>query len=309
MDDSESPPPGYAYAELPEDIQPNLRPLAPRPAYPDFTLPQDLPLAPGPPPTPFHSYSPLLQQTSAPRTPARKASASSLLSQFLPGVSTVHKMDQRSSRKVSGSMDQPIYAESNSTSPPHSQTQCQTPPNRPAQYVNLVDEKEEGTTPGKLDDEQIEYVKPSRSRLRTRKPNMSLKALENIENTRKPSRKKTAPGIGLADMQMTPVVSKRNAIRQEIASKTAAYRNQFFVEKKDLLLPLLPAQHNYVKKLVEREEQMTPEERAQLPSITPYVEIEKQPKGIKATMKPYQLSGLSFMMYLHHNVHINPFPA
>ncbi len=74
------------------------------------------------------------------------------------------------------------------------------------------------------------------------------------------------------------------------------------MEKKDLFLPLLPIEHNYVKKLVEKHERMTPEELAQLPTITPYKEIETQPRGITATMKPYQLSGLSFMMYLHHNV-------
>ncbi|PVH80423.1 hypothetical protein DL98DRAFT_418592 [Cadophora sp. DSE1049] len=132
---------------------------------------------------------------------------------------------------------------------------------------------------------------------------MSLKALENTENAT-PQRSRPKKGNHLSDLagvNLTPVVSKRGQIRQEIANKTAAYRNHFFVEKKDLFLPLLPTEHNYVKKLVEKHEQMTPEELAQLPTITPYKEIETQPQGITATMKPYQLSGLSFMMYLHHN--------
>jgi SWI/SNF-related matrix-associated actin-dependent regulator of chromatin subfamily A member 5 len=73
------------------------------------------------------------------------------------------------------------------------------------------------------------------------------------------------------------------------------------VEKKEFWLPLLPP-HNYVKKLVEKHERMSAAELAALPTSTPYVEIETQPRGVKATMKPYQLSGLSFMLYLHRNV-------
>jgi SWI/SNF-related matrix-associated actin-dependent regulator of chromatin subfamily A member 5 len=96
------------------------------------------------------------------------------------------------------------------------------------------------------------------------------------------------------------VVSERVAIRQEIATHTAANRNRFFVEKKDFLLPLLPP-NNYVPKLVEKHEKMTSKERAQQPPPVPYEEIESQPKGVKAVMKPYQLSGLSFLVYLQKN--------
>lgn len=100
---------------------------------------------------------------------------------------------------------------------------------------------------------------------------------------------------------MTPVVSDRVAVREEIASTTAKKRNRFFVEKKDYFLPLLPAGHNYIKKLVEKHDALTDAEKARESQVVPYAEIETQPKGIKAAMKPYQLSGLSFMMYLHHN--------
>lgn len=100
---------------------------------------------------------------------------------------------------------------------------------------------------------------------------------------------------------MTPVVSDRTAVRQEIASVTAAKRNRFFVEKKDFFLPLLPEGHNYIKKLAERHEALSDSDKANTPATIPYEEIETQPKGIRATMKPYQLSGLSFMVYLHRN--------
>jgi SWI/SNF-related matrix-associated actin-dependent regulator of chromatin subfamily A member 5 len=71
-------------------------------------------------------------------------------------------------------------------------------------------------------------------------------------------------------------------------------------QKKDFFLPLLP-ENNYVKKLVEKHELLSEVEKASLPVVHPYKEIEKQPRGIKAIMKPYQLSGLSFMVYLHRN--------
>ena len=96
------------------------------------------------------------------------------------------------------------------------------------------------------------------------------------------------------------MVSDRVAVRQEIASSTAAKRNRFFVEMKDYFLPLLPP-NNYVKKLVEKHEALNPTEVAKVPAVIPYQEIKKQPNGIKARMKPYQLSGLSFMVYLHRN--------
>jgi SWI/SNF-related matrix-associated actin-dependent regulator of chromatin subfamily A member 5 len=56
-----------------------------------------------------------------------------------------------------------------------------------------------------------------------------------------------------------------------------------------------------VKRLVEQYEALSPEAKANVPATIPYKEIREQPRGIKATMKPYQLSGLSFMVYLHRN--------
>lgn len=99
---------------------------------------------------------------------------------------------------------------------------------------------------------------------------------------------------------MTPVVSKRAAIRKDIENHTKAFRDHFLVEKSDYFLPLLP-ETNYVQKLVERHANLSEEELSRLPKITAYEEIENQPVGITATMKPYQLGGLSFMMYLHRN--------
>jgi SWI/SNF-related matrix-associated actin-dependent regulator of chromatin subfamily A member 5 len=52
---------------------------------------------------------------------------------------------------------------------------------------------------------------------------------------------------------------------------------------------------------VEKDEELTSEQRAKAHPSVPYVELESQPRGIKAMMKPYQLSGLSFLLYLHRN--------
>ena len=68
-----------------------------------------------------------------------------------------------------------------------------------------------------------------------------------------------------------------------------------------MLLPLLP-QNNHVRKLIEKHEQLSEAERSKLHQVTPYEEIEEAPRGILATMKPYQLSGLSFLVFLHRNV-------
>jgi SWI/SNF-related matrix-associated actin-dependent regulator of chromatin subfamily A member 5 len=95
-------------------------------------------------------------------------------------------------------------------------------------------------------------------------------------------------------------VSDRLAVRHEIATKTSNKRNRFLVENKNHFLPLLPA-NNHVKKLADKFAALTEQERAKLPSTTPFQEIELQPKGITATMKPYQLSGLSFMVWLYRN--------
>ncbi|EPE34947.1 P-loop containing nucleoside triphosphate hydrolase [Glarea lozoyensis ATCC 20868] len=174
----------------------------------------------------------------------------------------------------------------------------ETPKAKEKKMVDLTKDDEE--------DDLIEYSARPRRRLRERKQNMSLKAQENSDiftSRSKPKQvlsKAVIDLIGADELSFSPVVSQRVAIRQEIANKTAASRNRFFVDKKEFLLPLLPA-NNYVRKLVEKHDRLTPEELAEIPATIPYEEISSQPRGVLATMKPYQLSGLSFMVYLHRN--------
>jgi hypothetical protein len=231
----------------------------------------------------------------SPTTP-RRGTASKLLSKFLPGASIQHKMDAQKSQENS-----PTRSRNSLSSPEslgsHDADVYKTPPQN--RMANLAKNDKE---------DEIEYsaVKPLR-RLRERRQNMSLKAQENTETyTSRPRPKKLISNpvtdlIGADELSFSPVISQRVAIRHEIANKTAANRNRFFVDKKEFLLPLLPP-NNYVKKLVEKHDLLTSEEVSKLPSITPYEEIGSQPRGVLASMKPYQLSGLSFMVYLHRNV-------
>lgn len=83
----------------------------------------------------------------------------------------------------------------------------------------------------------------------------------------------------------------RGRLRDEIAHNTKAKATNFLVANKDYFLPLLPS-HNHVAKLVANHNAKP---------IVKYKELEEQPKGVTATMKSYQLSGLSYMVYLYNN--------
>jgi SWI/SNF-related matrix-associated actin-dependent regulator of chromatin subfamily A member 5 len=102
-------------------------------------------------------------------------------------------------------------------------------------------------------------------------------------------------------LTLKPHVTDRVAVRKEIENTTAAKRRRFFIEKKDYFLPLLPTEHNYIKKLVDMEKESTTEENTKKDGSIAYEELKTQPRGVKATMKSYQLSGLSFLVYLHRN--------
>src|SRR5690242_1718589 len=83
----------------------------------------------------------------------------------------------------------------------------------------------------------------------------------------------------------------RARLRAEIDRKTRAKANNFIVAHKDYFLPLLPPTNN-VSKLVANHKASP---------IVEYEELSTQPKGVTAKMKPYQLSGLSFMVHLYNN--------
>ncbi|KAF2813072.1 uncharacterized protein BDZ99DRAFT_507176 [Mytilinidion resinicola] len=84
----------------------------------------------------------------------------------------------------------------------------------------------------------------------------------------------------------------RNRVREEIAAQTMVKRDNFILAHKDYFLPLLP-ETNYVAKLARQ--------ASSEPAISEYVEIDTQPEGVRAVMKPYQLSGLSFLVHMYNN--------
>ncbi|KAL8831090.1 MAG: hypothetical protein Q9170_005440 [Blastenia crenularia] len=146
----------------------------------------------------------------------------------------------------------------------------------------------------------------------------SLRAQENGDkSTKKKQSKKTKRAIVTSDApKSVPVRSERKQIRDTIATSTVTQRNNFFIAHKDLFIPLLPKK-NHITNLVEQRRLKEPEDdilaisdsldslskqntKPKDPSV-PYEDLSRQPRGIEASMKPYQLSGLSFLVYLHRN--------
>jgi len=239
--------------------------------------------------------------TSTP-SPARRTTASTLLAQFLPSATIAHKMDLKaktpSPNAQKANPDEQSNLASSKPSPlPSSNSKIDLHTNKTKEETEVQQSEQKMAD---SNDDVIEYASPSRRQLRERRPNKSLKALENAEVGRRRSRT-TQREARTSSSTSTPKVSKRVEIRQDITNNTAALRTAFFIEKKDLLLPLLPA-NNHVRKLIEKHGRLSNAELSKLHKVTPYEEIEEAPRGILATMKPYQLSGLSFLVYLHRNV-------
>ncbi|KAF1349007.1 SNF2 family N-terminal domain-containing protein [Delphinella strobiligena] len=93
-----------------------------------------------------------------------------------------------------------------------------------------------------------------------------------------------------------PPISKpdtaRQRVRDEIATKTKAKRDAYILYHRDHFLPLLP-ESNYITKLEKSGDV--------LQGISPNSQLQSQPKNITATMKPYQLRGLSFLVSMYKN--------
>lgn len=149
---------------------------------------------------------------------------------------------------------------------------------------------------------------PSAHGMATRHPRPPLRPVQKARKTnKKAGRPRGRPALNhsagsyLDDISLTPVTSSRQAVRDAIQNITVAKRERFLVENKDHFLPLLP-ESNHISKLAARMGAVDAKSNAgNAPAIVPYEQIEVQPKGILATMKPYQLSGLSFLVYLYRN--------
>ncbi|KAL9002490.1 MAG: hypothetical protein Q9188_004571 [Gyalolechia gomerana] len=150
---------------------------------------------------------------------------------------------------------------------------------------------------------------------------LSLRAQENGDKSRKKrkvSKASKRPNV-TSDAPKPTVKSLRSQVRDAIATGTVVKRNNFFIAHKNLFLPLLPKK-NHITKLMEHQNIEVQEQDILAVSDSieslnsapkndigakglsvPYEDLSQQPRGIKATMKPYQVSGLSFLVYLHRN--------
>ena len=149
---------------------------------------------------------------------------------------------------------------------------------------------------------------------------LSLRALENGDKHapkkgRKKSNARKRSSANPTSPKALPVKTERTLIREGIATGTTIRREKFFISMKHLFLPLLPA-NNHIAKLVSKSrlgghDEDTPAVSDAIGSLDgsvyqrdwsiSYEELTQQPRGITATMKPYQMSGLSFLVYLHRN--------
>ncbi|OGM42102.1 putative nucleosome remodeling complex ATPase subunit (Snf2h) [Aspergillus bombycis] len=82
------------------------------------------------------------------------------------------------------------------------------------------------------------------------------------------------------------VAKSATDIMQGIESKS----NNFFTAIKDIVLPLLGDKGRFYQ----NKETLTA-------TVRPYKSLDQQPTGLEAQLKPYQLRGLSFLLYLRNN--------
>ncbi|KAK4543606.1 hypothetical protein LTR36_005501 [Oleoguttula mirabilis] len=90
----------------------------------------------------------------------------------------------------------------------------------------------------------------------------------------------------------------RGRVRHDILEHTKPKRDAFVLAYKDHFLPVLPETANYIDKL---ERIRATSDKGSLRGIVKYTAITKQPREVKAVMKPYQLEGLSFLVHMFHN--------
>lgn len=254
----------------------------------------------------------------SPRKPiSRGLSASQILAAFSPkpqpekkqlplSDSSLHShhivMEQKQLRHKEH-VSYEISSDSDNANSPHANDSSFSTPKKPARKrISIID----------LDDELKEIEPPKTPPPRISAAGHSLRQHENLhlslraqENGDKRVLKKRrlsvkAPRRSSASSQIsvhTPKKTARNEIRDHIATVTAGKRADFFVANKDLFLPLLP-EGNHIQRLADQRQQDV--SMKQHMSV-PYEVLRQQPAGVTAAMKPYQLLGLSFLVWLHRN--------
>ena len=201
-----------------------------------------------------------------------------------PG-SPERKVSRRAStRKVAPKIPDPSPTESGSAD---SDSGSDTSEDELARPVRARGYKKNLRSNEKYSDLKMEARKKTGDDAPRRRSGRHTRVLESdtvqVQQRATPPKRKTA--------QPPKLDTTRARLRDDIAHKTKAKANNFLIANKDFFLPLLPP-NNYVSKLVANHKAKP---------IVQYEELTKQPKGVTATMKPYQLSGLSYMVYLFNN--------
>nr|XP_023907870.1 ISWI chromatin-remodeling complex ATPase CHR17-like [Quercus suber]POF16274.1 lymphocyte-specific helicase [Quercus suber] len=148
----------------------------------------------------------------------------------------------------------------------------------------------------KSDDTGVKDVKLRRSARWSLNNAPALKPSKRIENGRKRAPAKLLTSNTNRNRSVTVSDTARNRIRLSIHENTKPRRDAFFLANQDYFLPLLPPT-SYIDKL-QRFAAMNGDEEE--PRVIPPEQI-SQPLGVKAVMKPYQLEGLSFLVYMRRN--------
>jgi SWI/SNF-related matrix-associated actin-dependent regulator of chromatin subfamily A member 5 len=127
---------------------------------------------------------------------------------------------------------------------------------------------------------QVSYASPKR-------------VLKKVKTTTR-SKKKHLLSSDTSKPAVDKVRSARALLRKEIEDHTKPKRDTFLLVHADLFLPLLP-ENNYIRKL---QRNLADDQEV---NMIPHEMLEAQPDGVKATMKPYQLEGLSFLLHMYNN--------
>ena len=129
-------------------------------------------------------------------------------------------------------------------------------------------------------------------------PSRSTQASGQAEPKKRTSSKKSArltSDASGSDRDAPATETARAKVHRGIAETTTLHRNAFLLEKQEYFTPLLP-KNNHIEKLARKALK-----KSATHDIIPYVDLESQPQNVQAVMKPYQLKGLSFLLYMHRN--------
>ncbi|TKA33633.1 hypothetical protein B0A50_00469 [Salinomyces thailandicus] len=232
---------------------------------------------------------------------------------------SVTKMNRMSS--ATHNMRQKIpfsYAELNDSSPSKSDLTAssfgqENESSRTSLTPNSKEGSEDELAPGRRDDSSddelhsgdVIHVAPRRTSTRDLPPRSARKQTSYARPTRQMKRTAAQKGANKLLLSDTKHLTKKTGpdterarVRQEILEITKPKRDAFILAHKEYFQPVLPVT-SYVDKL-ERLHAMSDED-SEKPAIVEYEPVQHQPHGVKATMKPYQLEGLSFLVYMFNN--------